>query len=337
MKVWWSIFALFTAAAVGCGGFGRTELDDAEPCLPTDTMRACTDVCGAGTSACAGGFWQPCVVPPTTLPCTGACGGGVQQCVDSRLLACTRDCSTVCGDGTETCANDKWGACTAPIPKPPTLHAVVRDFHATHADFESPITGEHPDPGIVQAMLGPDDKPVYAGNPTTPTTSGADSFDQWYNDVPGQNESTMIDLKFTGLAPAMSQAQSVPGMQPAGSYAYDQRQFFPIDGQLFGDEGNPHNFHFTAETHTRFTYVAGATLSFTSDDDGFVFVNRQLAIDLGGVHSALSGTVNLDASAASLGITPGQMYQLDIFYAERHTFGATFVIDTNIADVSSCE
>jgi hypothetical protein len=35
----------------------------------------------------------------------------------------------------------------------------------------------------------------------------------------------------------------------------------------------------------------------------------------------------------SLGLTEGQTYNLDVFFAERHTTGSDFRIDTSIADI----
>ena len=55
-----------------------------------------------------------------------------------------------------------------------------------------------------------------------------------------------------------------------------------------------------------------------------------LAIDLGGLHPQLSATVDLDASAAELGIAVGNRYAMDIFHAERHTDASNFHVETTI-------
>jgi fibro-slime domain-containing protein len=194
------------------------------------------------------------------------------------------------------------------------LTGMVRDFQLSHPDFEYVIAE---DPGIVQENIGPDDKPVYAGNPTTPTTNGQEAFDQWFRDVAGIN--VPIPLTITIVD------------QGDGTYTYDNSAFFPIDDQGWGNEGNPHNYHFTFELHGTFYYDGGEVFSFTGDDDLFVFINGKLGMDLGGVHGAMNDSVDLDAEAAYFGITPGNVYPLDFFFAERHTSESNFRIDTTIA------
>ena len=116
-----------------------------------------------------------------------------------------------------------------------------------------------------------------------------------------------------------------------GVYTFSDSAFFPIDGELFGNEGRTHNYHFTLEMHTDFTYEAGQTFAFTGDDDLWVFIDGTLAIDLGGVHGALGASVALD----SLGLTEGSTYDLDLFFAERHTSASTFSISTSISSLAS--
>jgi fibro-slime domain-containing protein len=58
-----------------------------------------------------------------------------------------------------------------------------------------------------------------------------------------------------------------------------------------------HNFSFTSEVRYWFKYDATKSyqLDFVGDDDFWVFINRKLAVDLGGLHSATPGSVTLDA------------------------------------------
>ncbi len=229
----------------------------------------------------------------------------------------TRACFSVCGQGVETCANGSWQGCTAPRPKDPVLVGVVRDFHTTHPDMESAF-GD--DPGIVEPLLGADERPVYAG--PTPTTHGKAAFDQWYRDVPGVNAPKELTL---------------PLARSGSELSYSDGTFFPIDEQLFGNEGNGHNYHFTLAVKSQFRYQGGELFTFTGDDDLWVFINRRLAIDLGGVHGTSSQTVSLDTQAAELGIAPGSVYSFHLFFAERHTSGSSFRVETTIDEFDLCQ
>jgi fibro-slime domain-containing protein len=90
-----------------------------------------------------------------------------------------------------------------------------------------------------------------------------------------------------------------------------------------GEDGQMHNFGFTTELHTKFRYQGGETFPFEGDDDLWVFINGKLAIDLGGLHPALRGSVELDTAATTFG-------WLELFHAERRTTASHFRLDTTL-------
>lgn len=196
-----------------------------------------------------------------------------------------------------------------------TLTGTVRDFLDSHPDFQQGVTAV--ETGIVQSTLGGDGKPVYAkgDGSTSATTNGAASYDQWYRDVPGTNLSASLPIMLDNTITADPDV-----------YTFISSSFFPIDGDLLGNQGRIHNYHFTYELATTFTYQGGETFSFTGDDDLWVFIDDELVIDLGGVHGALSGSVDLD----TLGLTIGEIYSFNLFFAERQTVASSFRIDTSI-------
>ena len=170
-------------------------------------------------------------------------------------------------------------------------------------------------PGLVEGTLGPEGKPRFAGPEGRGSITSTETFTQWFADVPDVNQARLLPLELRETAPG------------SGVFAFESTAFFPIDGELLGNQGRPHNYHFTLELHTTFTYRGGEVLQFTGDDDLWVFIDQRLVLDLGGIHSAETGAVDLD----SLGLTVGQTYRLDLFFAERHTTESTFQLQTSIA------
>jgi len=58
---------------------------------------------------------------------------------------------------------------------------------------------------------------------------------------------------------------------------------------------------------------------FCGDDDVWVYVNKKLALDIGGVHSEQCRTLDLNTLETSHNLVPGKLYEIIVFQAERHT------------------
>jgi fibro-slime domain-containing protein len=193
------------------------------------------------------------------------------------------------------------------------LTGTIRDFKPSywpggHPDFESTIGGLQT--GAVASILGLDGLPVFTGAGIPGYTTQA-NFDKWWRDDPSNMKATYgITLDDTGH----------PGV-----YTYSSNAFFPIDGQLFGNLPIFHNYDFTYHISTTLGFSGGETLTFTGDDDLWVFINGQLAVDIGGIHPATIQSITLNPG--DFGMTAGNNYSFDIFYAERHILDAAFRMD----------
>jgi fibro-slime domain-containing protein len=230
------------------------------------------------------------------------------------------------------------------------LFGVVRDFKmgtlsGGHPDFQLPTPGRAAETGIVTDTLGDDGKPVYANPPPGGTTSTKANFDEWYRDVDGVNMPFVVGLHFVDnpssgngivtFAASLGTSTGTGRNRDAAAPAAATSSYFPVDGLGWNDtavaaDGNQHNFAFTTEFHTAFIYNGGEKFTFQGDDDIWVYINKKLAIDLGGIHGQLQATVDLDAQASTLGISTGNSYGLAVFNAERHTTQSNFRIDTTL-------
>ncbi len=181
-------------------------------------------------------------------------------------------------------------------------------------------------------------------------------------------------------APQATDCQTIPGMaqcvQSGGQWhgiwplaAYDGNpMWFPADSltpyspsstvQISGNydstlpmdpSGPQHNFSFTTEVRFWFTYDSSITydLTFVGNDDVWVFVNKRLAVDLGGIHSDVQGELTFGGTGATtvtvtptnataplpaitthpnLGLQRGNVYEVAVFQAERQTPVSSYLL-----------
>ncbi len=197
------------------------------------------------------------------------------------------------------------------------MATTVHDMADTHPD----ISQVWETPGMVEAVLGPDRKPIS-------TSLAPANFKTWFNSNPNaamplKGAETCLDLEM--------------GKSDDGLWEYDNTVFFPIDHwnvldktssceNPITDPSSIHNYGFCLESHANFIYKKGQVFDFRGDDDVWVFINNKLALDLGGIHDKKDGSINLD----KLGLVEGQTYPWDFFFCERNKCGSSLRIKTTI-------
>ncbi len=164
-----------------------------------------------------------------------------------------------------------------------------------------------------------------AGTSGAQVTSG-DTLWQWFRDVPGVNASMPLDIELVRES-------------NSNKYVFDDKidagytslgGFFPLNNKMFGNSaGDSKNFHFTYELDTEFKYEKGKghVFTFKGDDDVWVFIDGKLVIDIGGIHGAVTQTIELDRLTW---LEDGHMYSLKLFFAERHRTQSNCRIETTL-------
>lgn len=118
----------------------------------------------------------------------------------------------------------------------------------------------------------------------------------------------------------------------ADSWGVDKRPDYTDD---IDTGGNMRNFHYSLYSHATFIYEEDANLyfDFVGDDDVYLFINGQLAMDIGGAHLAAHDHIEINQlikDGVLDKLDEGRAYTFDFFYMERHTDFSNLAIQTNI-------
>ena len=132
--------------------------------------------------------------------------------------------------------------------------------------------------------------------------------------------------------------------------------FFPINRRGAGDyrsnrrnetsnppteydngEAGRYNYHFTSELRAYFRFRGGEELTFTGDDDVWFFINNRLAVDIGGLHGALTESVQLCTGSGGESSRPSgaDCPEVGICY-DRGTTNACSGADCTCGDGTIC-
>ena len=197
-----------------------------------------------------------------------------------------------------------------------------------------PNSGGGATPGLVRSTLNSFGKPVWSGKIDCNIGQTTHGPQYWY-DTLWRTSTGGYSQSYVAGATQLNHFKClrIPlKLDAAGQYySFESGSFFPLDTATsipfpYRPGNNAANFHFAMHAKAAFEYVPGLKFEFKGDDDVWIFIDKKLVLDIGGMHSAVAGTIDLDV----LGLVEGRSYQFDMFYNERHTVGSSISIKTTM-------
>lgn len=327
------------------------------------------DGCGVdcrNEPSCSAGVCQPVCGDAVILP-------GTNEACDDGNTSDGDGCSSTCQ------VEDGFECQLSPVPLPPELSipVIYRDFRsydslssdAFSPDFNNPTDGNSSIAfDITEDFLDVDGKPTLSGENLYDLPPGNEgpphseaSFAQWYRTSPSLDPAGNLEV-----------VGELVLTDPLGVnvYRFSSSEFFPLDEPelapfawpaepTYGEVlhlpnvgGAPRNFGFSTEVHYFFVYQGDEVLRFSGDDDLWVFVDGLLCLDVGGLHPSQTDVMSFaDPTAANSSkqdgivanckarLTPGNVYEVAIFHAERHTNASNFelTLDGFVTERSTCD
>ncbi|KPK16641.1 MAG: hypothetical protein AMJ62_04650 [Myxococcales bacterium SG8_38] len=374
------------ASTPGCSE--ECQLEDGFKCdTPGEACEAtsCGDGIREGTEQCDDGNLTPfdgCGVDCKNEP---NCSGGVCQavCGDAVILPGTNE---ACDDGnikdgdgcSSTCqVEDGFECVLSPVELPGelTIPVIYRDFRSYSGSLPGPYHPDFNNPNdsnsniafdITEDSLDVDGKPVLSGenlyvpgsNEGPPHT--AESFAQWYRTSPTLDPAGNLEIV----------GELTLGSVGENRYQFSSNAFFPLDDPAlspftwpseptYGETrfvpnvgGASRNFGFATEVRYFFVYRGDEVLTFSGDDDLWVFVDGFLCLDVGGLHPSQTDVMSFSnpnaansskqdgiVAACKDRLTEDKVYELAIFHAERHTSASNFqlTLDGFVTERSTCD
>ncbi len=188
-----------------------------------------------------------------------------------------------------------------------------KDFNIKNSGgFHVDGGGGGPDTFVCGTALN--DSAGNAGVSSDAAVTSSTTFAQWYREILGVNLATSHSITLT--------------LNGSGVYEYLNAAFYPIDGQLFGNEGDANNNYFTYRVDGDFTYTGCGDqfIEFMGADDAWIYIDGGMVIDLGGIVALTDQRIDLDR----LGLVDGEEYTMELFFAHRADGGSQFNLRTNI-------